>query len=75
MSCLSSEVPDSPLVLGAFQSLTAPILSHKGFCYPTLYSKYLNCEVQIGFYHVLWPDQPYRLHLTQTYSRCRLHPG
>ena len=75
MPWLSSELPGSPSVLGDFQSLTALIWSYKGFCCLTFYPKYLNSEVQIGFYHILQPDQPYRLHLTQTYSRWRLYPG
>ena len=75
MPWLSSELPDSPSILGDFQSLIAPILSYKGFCCPTFHPKYLNSEVQIGFYHILQPDQPYRLHLTQTYSRWCLYPG
>lgn len=75
MPWLSSELPGSPSILGDFQSLTALILSYKGFCCPTFYPKYLNSEVQIGFYHILQPDQPYRLHLTQTYSRWHLYPG
>lgn len=75
MCWLSSELPDSPSVTEAFQSLIAPSLSHKGFYCPTLYPKYLNSEVQIGFYHILWPDQLYWLPLSQTYSRCCLYSG